>query len=413
MASIIAESTTQTPRAPRPQRPNYAKLHAKPLPLETYPLPAFLPQNPLSILRIAYALISSYISNSSSHPAPHTHRAYYSAATRSVHVTDDISVRALWESGFFGKGSLSRSEPEWLEREKKRLGLVRDKAGETSAEITRKRREERREGKRERARLEREELEAQLRKEGKLTATESPLVTEQEHQIAASAGDAASDATFDGRSATIIDPLAAKEAEYAILQNQEHLQLIPYEAFFLSYALGILDVYDPASGQRLGSRDLLKLFRHTSVFPPLPANRAPPVDDPFILNYVVYHHFRSLGWVVRPGVKFSVDLLLYNRGPVFSHAEFAVLVVPDYSSGLWRSDERLQKIATTKKKEEWWWLHAANRVQGQVKKTLVLAYVEVPPPEEAHAASEDIGALLKRYRVKEVIIRRWTANRNR
>jgi tRNA-splicing endonuclease subunit Sen2 len=44
-------------------------------------------------------------------------------------------------------------------------------------------------------------------------------------------------------------------------------------------------------------------------------------DNPFLVNYVAYHHYRSLGWVVKSGIKFCVDLLLYKRGPVFSHAE--------------------------------------------------------------------------------------------
>jgi tRNA-splicing endonuclease subunit Sen2 len=45
------------------------------------------------------------------------------------------------------------------------------------------------------------------------------------------------------------------------------------------------------------------------------------LDNPFLINYVVYHHYRSLGWVVKGGLKFCVDYLLYKRGPVFSHAE--------------------------------------------------------------------------------------------
>jgi tRNA-splicing endonuclease subunit Sen2 len=43
-------------------------------------------------------------------------------------------------------------------------------------------------------------------------------------------------------------------------------------------------------------------------------------DDPFLVSYVTYHHFRSLGWVVKPGIKFAADWLLYRRGPVFSHS---------------------------------------------------------------------------------------------
>lgn len=45
-------------------------------------------------------------------------------------------------------------------------------------------------------------------------------------------------------------------------------------------------------------------------------------DNPFLVNYVVYHHYRALGWVVKGGIKFCVDYLLYKRGPVFHHAEY-------------------------------------------------------------------------------------------
>ena len=44
-------------------------------------------------------------------------------------------------------------------------------------------------------------------------------------------------------------------------------------------------------------------------------------DNPFIVDYAVYHHYRSLGWTVKSGLKFCVDYLLYKRGPAFDHAE--------------------------------------------------------------------------------------------
>lgn len=54
--------------------------------------------------------------------------------------------------------------------------------------------------------------------------------------------------------------------------------------------------------------------------PPAPIHALRP-DNPFLVNYVFFHHYRSLGWVVKNGVKFCVDYLLYKRGPVFHHAE--------------------------------------------------------------------------------------------
>lgn len=55
------------------------------------------------------------------------------------------------------------------------------------------------------------------------------------------------------------------------------------------------------------------------VMPEIYANR---FDNPFLVNYAAYHYYRSLGWVIKGGIKFCVDLLLYKRGPVFHHAEY-------------------------------------------------------------------------------------------
>jgi tRNA-splicing endonuclease subunit Sen2 len=81
-----------------------------------------------------------------------------------VHVTDHATARALWEAGFFGKGILSRSEPNWLESEKTRVGL---QGRQTAEQFTGSRRKDREEFKRERARIEKE-LVAEVREREKM-----------------------------------------------------------------------------------------------------------------------------------------------------------------------------------------------------------------------------------------------------
>lgn len=63
-------------------------------------------------------------------------------------------------------------------------------------------------------------------------------------------------------------------------------------------------------------------------------------------------------------------------------------------------------------------MHCINRVQGQVKKSLVLCYVDIPSPWEVGLDDEwdvdvDVGRLLRGYRVREFVVRRWTMNRSR
>jgi tRNA-splicing endonuclease subunit Sen2 len=444
-----------TSRPPRTKRPNYAQIHAKPLPFEVYPLPAFVPHNPLSLVRIAIALLSSSIWPPKSLTV--VHKAYFSAETQSVHVTDPASVRALWEQGFWGAGSLSRSEPRWLDQEKGKRGIT---AALTSEEFTRQRREERRQFKLERARLERETIEQQRLKESKEPSDEAVTATHGTNRLSE---DVATDVTFAstdpvidtekpglsgsaGIQAQSLETEVAPEVLEEEIEDQEHLQLTFEEAFFLSYGLGALNVVNTdatdifKNEHPVNCSQLLRLFCAYSTFP-LAHNVEQPVlkidssmkrpvhdlsisqpittDNAFLLKYVVFHHFRSLGWVVRPGIKFAVDYLLYNRGPVFSHAEFAIMIIPSYSHPYW--SETPERKAECKEKEgrDWWWLHRVNRVQSQVHKTLVLVYVDVPPPWTDDAVGlgtgmeVDVGKVLKQYKVREFVLRRWTPNRNR
>lgn len=207
----------------------------------------------------------------------------------------------------------------------------------------------------------------------------------------------------------------AKREESPVQENQEHLTLSLEEAFFLSYGLGVLQIYCDDSDATLPPSSLLSLFRRHSYYPPRSLSVAAEPDDPFMLSYVVYHHYRSLGWVVRSGVKFSADLLLYNRGPAFSHAEFAIVILPSYSDPHWTETPENRKLIENKSSKAWWWLHGLNRVQQQVHKQLVLCYVDVPPPlrNEEKGKDVDIGLLLSRYKIRDVNVRRWTPNRGR
>lgn len=458
-AESLLQPSEPLPRPP--PRPNYGKIHAKPLPVTAYPLPTLIPHNPLSIFHIAFTYIYRLLAPPSSHPKA-LFQAYFSPGTCSVHVTDETAIRALWESGFFGKGSLSRSEPSWLEREKKRRGLI---ANETSEEFTAQRRAERKRFKQERARKEREAIEEKLKEERRvhengdvaeptvrsryeglnggpadsLAESMEPLFEQQPLSppvpppIMLSLSTATHDTSSwkeDCVSQYSHEPAASDppksteqdlEAEAAAIENQEHLQLNPSEAFFLVYALGILHVRAHGTSAVLLPETLFTLFRRHSYFPPRETQDL-QLDDPFLLQYVVYHHFRSLGWVVRPGIKFAVDWLLYLRGPVFSHAEFAVIVLPAYTHPHWRSTQELQQSTKKKESKSWWWLHCVNRVQSQVRKSLVICYVEVPPPTGASPALAerkagveelDIGQVLKQYKVRELTLKRWTPNRAR
>lgn len=412
----MPETPVTTPQTKKRQnnrkKANYNLIHKYPLPLTTHPLPAFHPTNPISLLQLAYTYVAQLLRPPSSHPSE-PYIGYWSPETRSIHVTDPQHIRALWEMGFFGKGTLSRSEPSWLDREKARLKSKRAGGG-TAEEVTNARREKRRAFKLERARAEAEKIEKQrLVEEGKLDPSVlETAVEESEQDVGSNSNDQPVVATFIPRDAGNSD---VEDEEDIDVENQEFLQLTMEEAFFLTYGLGVLSVRaatDMPEGSFSTSK-MVDLFARHSYFPPKPQSRDFAVDDPFMLSYVTYHHFRSLGWVVRPGVKFSVDYMLYLRGPVFSHAEFAVIIMPAYTDPYWEtSDGKAKRRIKEDEQKDWWWLHCINRVQSQVLKSLVLVYVDIPPPSR-ESSEIDIGKLLKGYKIREFVVKRWLANRMR
>jgi tRNA-splicing endonuclease subunit Sen2 len=410
-AATPEKSIRSTP--PIKSGPSLGEIYSKSLPVAVYPLPAFIPHNPLSIIRIAWVALSHYLYPPTSHATKYY--GYWSSATHSVHITDPKHIRALWEQGFFGKGNLSRSEPTWLAQERRRLGLD---ATETSEELTARRRQERDMLKRERAKAEQAAVEEQRLKEanGHVIASPHPKLSNptgpnapQPYSLTNLRKEKAKAEADLQQSSPPKPELSIASIEVPEPDNQEHLQLSSEEAFFLTYCLGILVVLDEKQ-RPIDTPSLFELCRQNSYFPPLAAEKLSP-DDPFLVHYVVYHHFRSLGWVVRDGIKFSVDYLLYERGPVFKHSAFSVAIVPSYTDQYWQEQNNQTSIQKRKSARDWTWLHCINRVQSHVIKTLVLVYVDIPPPSKIQ--SHNIGATLRSYKIREFSISRWSANRNR
>lgn len=192
-----------------------------------------------------------------------------------------------------------------------------------------------------------------------------------------------------------------KTTPTSTIVNKEHLQLAPEEAFFLSYALGALRVVDD-TGRELSTQELFWLFAENASFPPTPS--VAPDSTAFLTSYSVYHHFRALGWVPRHGIKFGVDWMLYGKGPALDHAEFGVMVMPG------RVDQKENERGEAK---SWHWLHSINRVLSTVYKSMVLVYVNVPAMPTDKSADVDVTALLKAVEIRDVVVRRWSSNRNR
>ncbi|EPY50888.1 tRNA-splicing endonuclease subunit catalytic subunit Sen2 [Schizosaccharomyces cryophilus OY26] len=379
------------------------EIYKAPLPFSLAPpLPPIIPTNPITWIPYIYYYLFSRT------PKQIPVQCSVDVGTLSCLVTDKESIKRLWTSGFFGKGNLSRSEPTWHVRTKRSLGLLGFDEDLVAEEITARRRLQRKRFKAQRAYREQCARQRQLCIE---RGEEVPDYLKEDAELPKELTEPLSSSLS-----------AQNPSEVTFVPELEHLQLTFPEAFFLS-SLGTLVVNGT---DNFSSTPLLHVFAELTAkspgfiteiwneFPGTsfsqldPSNYIRP-DNTFLVELAAYYYFRQQGWVVKGGTKFSVDYLLYKRGPVFSHAELAILLLPCIG------DYQKQNL-------KWHELHCLNRTIGQVKKTLVLCYVQCPAPEKFKDLWqrqknmdpwEWSKLILSNYSIQCVTLRRWVPDRNR
>ncbi|KAI7823984.1 tRNA intron endonuclease [Kickxella alabastrina] len=271
----------------------------------------------------------------------------------------------LWVGGAFGKGILSRSDPTWLRRYLRETGVSSKGKQVFLEDITKQRRLERQMNKG----VEGEEKGAET--EEKEASRSLEEVVEEDDQID-----------------TLVGPEEASE--------MEPTQLSPYECLFLCDA-GCLVPRDSATNAILCANDLWKLFDS--------------LEADFEIKYAAYYYYRSKGWVVRSGIKFGSDFLLYNNGPAHSHAQYSVVVrhrkcLSDKEIDTQENEEDGYGGESRRLVDTWQYMFALTRVTAQVQKTLVVCYVDSP---ESQCLADRMD--LCQYAIEEQVISRFNPNR--
>jgi tRNA-intron lyase len=159
--------------------------------------------------------------------------------------------------------------------------------------------------------------------------------------------------------------------------EEKVLILSHYDAFFLTYAVGCLRV--AKNDALLSIDDLWNDFCRDDVN--------------FRHRYAAYHHFRAKNWVVRDGVKFGNDFLLYKDGPPFYHASYSVRVQKDRSGLTWAEFSALVRVTESAAKE--------------------LLVVEVHEDASMSERNLTVSEYLESVVVKEVLVKRWVASQKR
>lgn len=368
------------------------QLYARPLPLvlssEQYNVSGVFPHNPLSWMYLAWRIVE--INMFRTVPQSQVPLVDVTLEDGVFKVSNEKDMDYLWRSGFFGKGVLSRSEPTWKDRTIHRLDLEDSNAANFAMEdLTKKRREERKKFKLQRAKFQELELKQRTLPLDKEESIQFELLKVQLNEM---------------RNANLVklgedEQVVIRQEDQELIKNNtlavnlEYLQLQAIETFYLKFAINAIKVLDT-----INTLSLSQLFQRC-------CEERGPVNprNQFILEYVVYHHYRSLSWCVRSGIKFGCDMLLYKRGPPFTHAEHAVIIVPN------------DRGAETDR--DWFELSSIARVIGTVKKNLVLVFVDYPPQKTFDDIlgldKEQFTELFKHYTVSEILYKRWAPGRTR
>ena len=172
---------------------------------------------------------------------------------------------------------------------------------------------------------------------------------------------------------------------------QETLHLTFEETFFLLYGLGCLNVID-FDGNLLDIDSAWNFFCKA--------------DKYFVQKYVVYHYFRSKGWVVKPGLKYGGDFLLYKQGPPFYHASYIVIV--DVLDG----DSSIRHESKSLRKSTWNNLLGLERLSETAAKEILFAQVLWPSSVSQTSSLLNVD-VLSEFSVRELLWRRWNPKHNR
>ncbi|XP_071491850.1 uncharacterized protein [Diadema antillarum] len=167
----------------------------------------------------------------------------------------------------------------------------------------------------------------------------------------------------------------------------EYLQLSYEEAFFLSYGLGCLSVED-ANKKQLDLSEMWRMFSR--------------LQPSFVPNYIVYHYFRSKGWVPKTGLKFGADFIIYKKGPPFYHASYCAYVTMV-------NEEDVEQGGITKM--NWTSLIGMDRVIENASKELMFCFVI--KPSSLSKRDLESPACIPHFRVQEMLLKRWVPSRER
>ncbi|ESQ37459.1 hypothetical protein EUTSA_v10002801mg, partial [Eutrema salsugineum] len=152
--------------------------------------------------------------------------------------------------------------------------------------------------------------------------------------------------------------------------DKRWIQLTFEEAFFLFYNLKCIKI----SFQGCCLENKVELWRFIRLFKPN-----------FATSYKAYSHLRSKNWIVRSGLQYEVDFVVYRHHPSLVHSEYAVVV---------------RSIEVNDRLRVWSDIHCCVRLTGSVN-------------GEVNREDMNLPVCLEDYTVEEHTVRRWSPELSR
>lgn len=373
----------------------------------------------------------------------------------SFRVSDENDMAFLWNNGFFGKGNLSRSEPTWALRRKKkmveliqvndRLSVVDSTLSDSdikemekislnsvpipnnnshnlntvfSEDLTSVRRKMREFWKGERDNYIKLENKIKQSSNGKLTKEQEDLLDTEWKKMSLMKDEMSKGLngfnlqTWDalsGVSSLSPNSSATTESSKRANSNNSKTGNSTKDSNFHLNTIENLEYLELTPFESLFLFELGIINIPNYNVHSLTIKLVQLWGFDFLIEYAAFYHYKALGWCVKPGLKFSADFVLYARGPPFTHAEFAIKIVRDRSDGTFGSNGP----------EDWIDYSATYRVVANVKKKLILCFVRGLEGDELLNAWENfkkggnLTELLNRFCISEIGFKRWSPSKTR
>lgn len=297
----------------------------------------------------------------------------------------------LWYGGYFGTGNLSRSQPTWLSRKKRSLNEEK-KSSQFPEDLTAQRR-----WKKKIIKEQQSEYDKTFKKfvNNDEKIDQSELLKSYENLKALKK---------DRTTSSIADLGTIEDIDIDKIQDEEEYVLTIEEYLYLKLFISN------------NSKYLKYVTKGLKLQPDIPLNKLISFDNlkQALVRFVVYSALRNKGYIVREGVKFGADFLVYDKkGPVFQHSDYSI-VIRDFTNSeedIMSAEDilsRLRIIGTANKKM------IAMDVESTIDDNKWEKIQEKWSKSENNKTLETLFlSLIKQFSINQLLIERWLPERNR